>query len=155
MVSFTGWTDTTLRSVEKIGEKLGAEDDWCPTLLVDAERGFQILPLVGHLAEHEGLIALEAVVAQMRPVRQVARIWPAWGLEGKDYLYGQLEQTEPRPRGHPDRIEMLIVGLASADHSKACRAKVVRTPSGPVLSPWDTAEMTGPVGDSLRRMAAS
>lgn len=144
---FDTFRDAIRTGAEQIRQTLDPDEDWIPTLFLDAPRGFMALPLIlpdgTELFGQPGLELVTAVIVKSE-ARLAARIQMGWAADARS-------EDKRRPSDRPDRSEVLILQVAEPGQQEVWMADVTRNEDAPPdLGEWELSEAAGgPIADAL------
>lgn len=139
---FEAFRDSIRQGAEQIRVTLDSDEDWIPTLFMDAPDGFMAMPLIlpdgTELFGQPGLELVTAVIVRAQ-ARLVARIQMGWAANA---VTGDMR----RPSDRPDRYEVLMLQVAEPGRQELWMAEVTRhTDDSPTLGEWELSEQAGGV----------
>lgn len=144
--TFEDFRDSVFLGAEKVRETLGSDEDWLPTMMMDAPDGLMIMPLIAadgtELFGQEGAQQVTATIVKAR-ARMVARVQMGWAAE-------PVKGDSRRPSDRPDRKEVLIVQVAEPGRQEVWMADVKRGAGPPTLDEWILSDGAhGALADAL------
>ena len=144
---FDAFRDSIKSGAEQVRLTLEPDEDWIPTLFMDAPQGFMAMPLIledgSELFGQPGLELVTAVIVKSQ-ARLVARIQMGWAANA-------ISGDTRRPGDRPDRSEVLILQVAEPGRQEVWMAEVTRNEdASPDLDEWELSEAAGgPIADAL------